>query len=608
MLGVARGGALVGLSSGCDIQNVTVSDSTLIGSMADATNCQMGAFVGNSFQTNIINSFSFNNVISSSTTVNGYTALVGGFVGNQLLGSFTNCVSYNNTLKASSTALNVMAGGIAGLQTGDTNNCQSYNNIINATSSNNQTLAGGIAASCNALVSTCISQNNTIYGSTLNETFVGGVCGYHSDKNITQSTSVNNSITSPNAQNTYVGGISAFSGNSSIVVNSTSRMNTLSGKTCGGIISLLSLGTLLDSSFTFNSFVSCLAQNDCVAINNGSVFNCFDLNPTITPSTLVPSTQPPTTTTPSTQTPSTNPPTTTIPSTVSPSTLTPNQTTEQPTVVESTLKPSTLIPSTVTPSTFTPSTFIPSTTVPSTVTPSTQIPSTQAPKNCLYNVVNCENCPLTGLVLDTSQFLVSCEFKDQSWVWVYKNSSSNSISFNSSLQITNTTFFEGNLNFGSNSNVTFLLERGQNNVSSISNGCLVINGTVTVFFNQKPNQTDFDLLLFKYNCPQLSIFNDSQLQVVSNYTGSDCDQNIHSVKNQQNNLFLSLKFKFGGLCQKNRKSLIIGLSLGIPLTLIAIAVVVILILKHQSNKNAFKITEFFKMKKLEKQKQDQNNI
>ena len=261
------------------------------------------------------------------------------------------------------------------------------------------------------------------------------------------------------------------------------------------------------------------------------------------------------------------------------------------TQLPSTTVPSTQIPSIQVNSTTPSTTSIPTTLIPSTQTSSTQSPNTQAPNTqspsttqisvCAYNVVNCLNCNNTNVPqYDPNLFNISCVQFGNDWVYIFKNSTSNTVVLAESTSLNNTFFFDGNLNQTENSTLVFVVSSNKNGKLSVS-GCASFNGNLTVLLEERP-QDNSNYSLVTFNCNQTQSISDSQISISKNYKGAECDRIQSKPQTTQSSLSVSLSLS--NSCKSTNIGLIIGLCIGIPIILVILTLGIIYIYKMKNKK------------------------
>ena len=342
------------------------------------------------------------------------------------------------------------------------------------------------------------------------------------------------------------------------------------------------------------------------------------------------------TTLPSTQTPSTLSPSTFTPTTQTATSLTPTTQTAT-SLTPSSLAPSTQIPTTRSSTTQFPSSILSSTQVPTTRSSTTQSPPSLAPTQipCIYQVLNCQNCPKNAPLFDLTQGNVSCIFFQNEWRWTFTpnngtltntivfenttviiqgneiNNGNLSVSLNSVVFIQGNITNNGNASFSENSltviqgvfiqnsggETTFTYNPSSSNSSKASaplvvGGCVSINGNISLNLQTQPQQGTTNLQIISYNCSQQVNISSSQIQVIPNYNGSSCDTINSQAINQPDSLGVSLTSTLGNKCNGgNGKNLgvIIGLSVGIPCGLTLTTFIIISILRRKQGKQISKV-------------------
>ena len=203
-------------------------------------------------------------------------------------------------------------------------------------------------------------------------------------------------------------------------------------------------------------------------------------------------------------------------------------------------------------------------TAPSTLIPSTAIPTSFA---CTYNVLNCEKCGITSVVVDLNQYSVSCVLFSSKWRYSFKNKNSETFQVNNNLNLSQNEaiLVEGNFNQQSSSVISIILPKfrsnrrqsSQNSVFHV-NGCVSLDGQIDLLVNERPSSNqDFEFELFSYNCSQTVQISDSQIKISSNYSNSNCDVTSKRINNQQNSLSVSLSSSLNKNCNGKKKIWII---------------------------------------------------
>ena len=185
-----------------------------------------------------------------------------------------------------------------------------------------------------------------------------------------------------------------------------------------------------------------------------------------------------------------------------------------------------------------------------------------------------------------------------------ENNANLNISSNSSLVVQGNVTNNANLNISTQSTVviegvfvqssggktTFTFNPSSSNSSQTSvpikvNGCVSINGNVSLNLETQPQQGTTNLQIISYNCSQQANISSSQIQVIPNYNGSSCDTINSQANNQPNSLGVSLTSTLGNKCNGGKNlGLIIGLAVGIPCGIALIVSISIVILKSKQNR------------------------
>eukprot|EP01091_Cochliopodium_minus_P003239 TRINITY_DN1307_c0_g1_i1.p1 TRINITY_DN1307_c0_g1~~TRINITY_DN1307_c0_g1_i1.p1 ORF type:complete len:397 (-),score=80.29 TRINITY_DN1307_c0_g1_i1:127-1317(-) len=326
-------------------------------------------------------------------------------------------------------------------------------------------------------------------------------------------------------------------------------------------------GDRLRDEFGSTSLITLCNSSLSPSVSPGVPTSSTDSPPsTMFPSTFEPSTVISSNTTPSTTLPSTSVPPTTLSSTsvesstIIPSTITPFTT--LPTVEPTTISPSTNIPSSPSPSTSAPITTSPITSIPSSTIP------TDSP-NCLYNVPDCENCGRQGIIFDSSQFNISCILVGNTWSYSFSNKFSNITTISESAILNGTSVvIQGDFNQTSNSTITIVISPSNNNnlaergIPLTVNGCVTLNGNISLVLEQKPQNGNTSILLLNYNCTQTLNFSSSQFTVKPTYRNNKCDRIGSTLNSKQNTLSVSLSSTLGSNCKGLSTGAIVGIVIG----------------------------------------------
>lgn len=352
--------------------------------------------------------------------------------------------------------------------------------------------------------------------------------------------------------------------------------------------------SLLDAISNFNTTIwggdSLKSQLDFSPNITLCYFSPFSTSP---PTTTAPTTTSPTTTSPTIASPTTTSPTTTSPTTTAPITTAPtttSPTTASPTTTSpTTTSPTTTAPTTTSPNTTSPTTTSPTTTAPTTTSPTTSPTTTSIPTSaesttikpttavvCIYQVENCEKCDANINKLEISNINVSCLLIENQWKWVFKvNSQSNeSITLDSNLTVNSQLVFDSNLVIKSNTSISIVVS----NSSITVNGCVSIEGDLSVLVDFKVDQQQqYDLI--NYNCSEMAK-TPKQINLLYNKNQNVCLKSKSKVSSNSISAIIST-------CGQNR-SLILGISIGIPILLILIVIVSLLIARRKLKKDVKK--------------------
>ena len=231
---------------------------------------------------------------------------------------------------------------------------------------------------------------------------------------------------------------------------------------------------------------------------------------------------------------------------------------------------------------------------------------------CAFQVPNCQFCGSIGPLIDLCQVNVSCIFDGKEWKWCLKsktgsitNTGEIVISGNTTSVVEGNIVNNANLTISTNSSViivgnltqntggqivfTFDPQQQNNNNKSVAlnvGGCVSLNGNISLNLETQPQQGTTNLQLISYNCSQQVNISSSQIGVIPNYNGSECDTINSQAINQQGSLGVSLTSILGNKCNGgNGKNLglIIGLAVGIPCG-VALILGVSLALQRKSRK------------------------
>jgi hypothetical protein len=148
-----------------------------------------------------------------------------------------------------------------------------------------------------------------------------------------------------------------------------------------------------------------------------------------------------------------------------------------------------------------------------------------------------------------------------------------------------------------------------NNKSSSLNvqGCVQINGTVSLNLQTQPQQGNSTFQIISYSCSQVANVTNSQIQIQPNYNGSNCDSINSQTINNQNSASVVLSSQLGNKCGGTNKGLIIGLAVGIPIALILVVILLIAILKQRQNQTMKQAKDKIEKKRSEKHQIFQEN-
>ena len=116
-------------------------------------------------------------------------------------------------------------------------------------------------------------------------------------------------------------------------------------------------------------------------------------------------------------------------------------------------------------------------------------------------------------------------------------------------------------------------------------GCVDLQGNVTVILESQPDEGSTLLPIISFNCPTPLNQSNYNFEVKISYQNKSCHKLSYSQNNQPNSLSLSLDVKE---CGGVSKALIIGLSVGIPVTIIFIAIFSLYILRYKLKREADK--------------------
>ena len=135
-----------------------------------------------------------------------------------------------------------------------------------------------------------------------------------------------------------------------------------------------------------------------------------------------------------------------------------------------------------------------------------------------------------------------------------------------------TTFIQGNFTQTSNGNLVVVISSSNNNKSSSLNvqGCVQINGTVSLNLQTQPQQGNSTFQIISYSCSQIANVSNSQIQINPNYKNSNCDSINSQTINNPDSISVTISSQLGNKCGGTSKGLIIGLAVGIPCGVILI--------------------------------------
>ena len=306
-----------------------------------------------------------------------------------------------------------------------------------------------------------------------------------------------------------------------------SKFNNISGFLSGGVVGKNEISNIINSTYNSNIFPNFNTSGICFAtiVGESIISRCVQEIITTIPSTLVPSTAIPSTAIPSTAIPSTTVPSTTL-------LLTP-------------------VPPISIPSTSIPSTQISSTLTPSTHSPSTIFPSTFPPNECTYNVPSCQNCGKVSFIVDPSLYNISCVQSGSNWYYSFTSKTSNQFIVTQAINLNESNIIiEGNFSQTSDSTIFIVVSENNRDGALNINGCVSINGSISLALVEQPNSGDSSFVILKYNCSDQLEISDSQVTLATNYQNSKCDKISSQLNNQQNSLSITISSKLNSNCKK----------------------------------------------------------
>ena len=247
--------------------------------------------------------------------------------------------------------------------------------------------------------------------------------------------------------------------------------------------------------------------------------------------------------------------------------------------------------------------------------------------SCFYQVSNCNLCPFEAPLFDLTQGNVSCDFSQQGyWTWSFTPNSGTLTNTGEILLSGNTTTFvvgnlknnaslnvssesviviEGNFTQSSGGQIVFTLgssSQQQNNSNSAPlkvNGCVSVNGNISLNLETQPQQGTTNLQVISYNCSQQVSVLSSQIQVTPNYNGSSCDTINSQSINQPNSLGISLTSTIGNKCNGGKNiGLIVGLSIGIPILAATVVTLLLVYFRKKEERKAIETVREMEMNNL----------
>ena len=169
-------------------------------------------------------------------------------------------------------------------------------------------------------------------------------------------------------------------------------------------------------------------------------------------------------------------------------------------------------------------------------------------------------------VVNLNQLNVSCSLIEATWIWIFKNKTSDTITNNVTITLNgSTTFIQGNFTQTSNGNLVVVISSNNNKSSSLNvSGCVQINGTISLNLQTQPQQGNSTFQIISYSCSQIANISNSQIQLNPNYKNSNCDSINSQTINNPDSVSVVLSSQLGNKCGGVPLGLIIGLSVGIP--------------------------------------------
>ena len=241
------------------------------------------------------------------------------------------------------------------------------------------------------------------------------------------------------------------------------------------------------------------------------------------------------------------------------------------------------------------------------------------PSSCIYQVPNCQNCPLQAPPFDLTQGNISCT----QGMWTFTPNLTYMLTSNFDA-ISGTIVILGNFNNtgemslyagssvlvegcfcqspSANLNLSFIPSKNRTQqVPLVVQDLVTLQGSVTVNIQSQPNQATTNYTLIFFNSTQQSSLSSTQINVVPNYNGSNCDTISSQTINQPNTLGISITTSFGSKCGGGPTSslgLILGLTIGLLCAAVIVTTLILIALRKKEEESAIKLVKERELKNL----------
>jgi hypothetical protein len=200
-------------------------------------------------------------------------------------------------------------------------------------------------------------------------------------------------------------------------------------------------------------------------------------------------------------------------------------------------------------------------------------------------------------LLKINNLQVSCSQNGSEWVWVLKSNSSttNELIINNDLTINTKIFFDSNLVVQPNVDLSI----SASNSSVEVNGCVTLKGDLNLIIDFELKESkNFNLI--NYNCSNNTSSIAKDVNLLYNTTQNRCLSSKTQVTSN------SISAIVNPSCRN--VALIVGLSVGIPVSLILIAVGSIFLARWVMNRDVEKYKQSANIEMEKRKKQEDNNI